>query len=91
MYTKLTLEISHAAEKDLQGIWRRNADSSHQAAGQITQKLAHKIFTLEYLAHQYPEVPESERFGLPYRQLDCDKYQVLFQVDKKHVQVLRIL
>lgn len=91
MYIKLTLEISHSAEKDLQTIWRRKAETSQLEAGQAAQKIAHKIFTLEYLAYQYPEVPESEQFGLVYRQLECEDHQVLFQVEKKHVQVLRIL
>ena len=91
MYIKLTLEISYTAENDLQNIWTKKATVSHQQASQTVQKIAHKIFTLEYLANQYPEVPESELFGLPYRQLECEDYQVLFQVDKKHVQVLRIL
>lgn len=91
MHTKLTLEISNTAEHDLKKIWEHKALANQQEAYRSVQKIAHKIFTLEYLADQYSELPESELFGIPYRQLDVEDCQVLFQVDKNHVQVLRIL
>jgi len=91
MYTKLTLEISPSAETDFREIWQKIAKFGHREASKTIQKIAYKIYTLEYLAYQYPEVLESGLFGLPYRQLDCENYQILFQVDKNHVQVLRII
>ena len=91
MHTKLTLEISARAEDDFTAIWEKQAEQSIEVASELVQKVAHKIFSLEYLAHNYPLVPETECFGVPYRELQCHPYKVLFQVDKQHVQVLRVL
>ena len=91
MHTKLTLEISHTAEKDFQQIWESGLEQGIDRASKTIQGIAHKIFSLEYLAYNYSEVPDCELFGIPYRQIMYEKHKVLFQIDKKHVQVLRIL
>ena len=91
MYTKLTLEISHTAEDDFKHIWKKCAEKGREVGAKVLQDIAHKIFTLEYLANNYPETSKNDHFGLPYREIDCDPYKVLFQIDKKYVQVLRIL
>ena len=91
MYTKLMLEISQVAEQDLQTIWNTTASHNPREASKLVQKLAYKIFTLEYLAHQYQELSPSQPSGDRYRQLECDGHRILFQLQQQHVQILRIL
>ncbi len=91
MYTKLMVEISQVAEQDLQTIWSTIASHNPREASRLVQKLAYKIFTLEYLAHQCQELSPNQPSDSHYRQLECDGHRILFQLQQQHVQILRIL
>jgi plasmid stabilization system protein ParE len=85
------VEITPAAERDVEEIWTYiTADSPENAAAFIL-RLEEQIDTLEQFPERCPLIPENELLGTTYRHLLYGAYRTIFRVSGRTVYILRII
>jgi len=91
MRVKYNVEITPAAERDVEEIWIYIADDSPENATTFILRLEEQIDTLEQLPERCPLIPENEQLGTSYRQLLHGAYRTIFRINDKTVYILRII
>ena len=91
MNIKYNVEITAAAEQDVEEIWIYIADDSPEKAHAFIIRLEEQIETLEQLPERCPLIPENEQLGTPYRHLLHGAYRTIFRITGKTVYILRII
>jgi toxin ParE1/3/4 len=91
MRVKYNVEITPAAERDVEEIWGYIADDSPDNAAAFFVRLEDQVDTLEQLPERCPLIPENEQLGTSYRHLLHGAYRTIFRISGKTVYILRII
>ena len=91
MHVTYKVEITRAAEGDVEEIWTYIADDSPENATAFIIRLEEQIDTLEQLPERCPLIPENEQLGTSYRHLLHGAYRTVFRTTGKTVYILRII
>ena len=91
MSVKYNVEITPAAERDVEEIWIYIADDSPESATAFIMRLGEQIETLERTPERCPLIPENEQIGTAYRHLLHGSYRTIFRIAEKTVYILRII
>lgn len=91
MRVKYNVEITPAAERDVEEIWTYIANDSPENATAFIMRLEDQIDTLEQLPERCSLIPENEQLGTSYRHLLYGAYRTIFRVAGKTVYILRII
>jgi plasmid stabilization system protein ParE len=91
MHVKYNVEITPAAERDVEEIWIYIANDSPENATAFILRLEDQINTLERLPDRCPLIPENELLGSSYRHLLYGAYRTIFRVAGNTVYILRII
>ncbi|GAB7026464.1 type II toxin-antitoxin system RelE/ParE family toxin [Geotalea toluenoxydans] len=91
MRVKYNVQITPAAERDVEEIWIYIADDSPENANAFIIGVEEQITTLEQLPERCPLIPENEQLGTAYRQLLYGAYRTIFRIAGKTVYILRII
>lgn len=91
MRVKYNVEITPAAERDVEEIWIYIAGDSPENATAFILQLEEQIGTLEKLPERCPLIPENEQLGTAYRHLLYGAYRTIFRIAGKTVYILRII
>lgn len=91
MSVKYNVEITPAAERDVEEIWIYIADDSPENATAFIVRLEEQIGTLEQLPERCPLIPENEQLGTAYRHQLHGAYRTIFRITAKKVYILRII
>lgn len=91
MPARFKVEITPAAEGDLEEIWTYISEDSPPRATHFIHELEKKTRTLERFPERCPLIPENEILGTPYRHLLVGKYRLIFRVADYVVYILRIV
>jgi len=91
MRVKYNVEITAAAERDVEEIWTYIADDSPENATAFILRLEEQLDTLEQLPERCPLIPENEQLGTSYRHQLHGAYRTIFRISGKTVYILRII
>ena len=91
MPVKYNVEISPAAERDVEEIWVYTAADSPENATAFIVRLEEQIDSLEQFPERCPLIPENELLGTAYRHLLHGAYRTIFRIAGKTVYILRII
>ena len=91
MRVTYNVEITPAAERDVEEIWTYIAADSPENATTFLLRLEEQIDTLEQLPERCPLIPENEQLGAAYRHLLHGAYRTIFRINGKTVYILRII
>jgi plasmid stabilization system protein ParE len=91
MRVKYNVEITPAAERDIEEIWIYIANDSPENAADFILRFEDQINTLERLPERCPLIPENELLGSFYRHLLYGAYRTIFRVAGNTVYILRII
>jgi len=91
MHVTYNVEITPAAESDVEEIWTYIADDSPENATAFILRLEEQLNTLEKLPERCPLIPENEQLGTSYRHLLHGAYRTIFRITGKTVYILRII
>jgi len=86
------LEISNAAEEDIQEAAAFIAADSPSAAIRWHTELWELIFSLDHMPSRFPVIPEAEKLGTPYRSAMHYSHRVVYRIDeaKNTVFIVRV-
>jgi toxin ParE1/3/4 len=90
MSEKFKINITPEAEKDLDEIWLYIAKDYSSRAEMFIKTLEKKIDALEIFPERCPKIRHSMLNG-EYRQLIYGNYRIIFRVEKKQVDILRVI
>jgi len=85
------VEITSAAERDIEDIWEYIAYDNPEDASFFISNLEEQIVTLESFPFSCPLVPENELLGTGYRHLLYGRYRIIFRVISSRVIIMRIV
>jgi toxin ParE1/3/4 len=88
---KSRVEVTAAAERDLEGILEYIAQDDPVAATAFVSRLEEQIGTLELFPERCPPVPENQLLGTSYRHLIHGHYRTIFRISDRRVIILRVL
>lgn len=91
MPAKYNVEITVAAERDVEEIWTYIAADSPENATAFIVRLEEQIDSLEQFPERCPLIPENEQLGTAYRHLLHGAYRTIFRIAGKTVYILRII
>jgi len=91
MPAKYSVEITPAAERDVEEIWTYIADDSPENATAFILRLEEQIEALEQFPERCPLIPENEILGTGYRHLIYGVYRTIFRITGKTVFIVRII
>lgn len=91
MSTRYSVEITPAAERDVEEIWSYIAADSQENATAFILRLEEQIGTLEQFPERCPLIPENEQLGTSYRHLPYGAYRTIFRIVGTTVIILRII
>jgi plasmid stabilization system protein ParE len=91
MPAKYSVEITPAAERDVEEIWSYIAADSQESATAFILRLEEQIETLEQYPERCPLIPENEQLGTSYRHLLYGAYRTIFRIIGTSVVILRII
>jgi toxin ParE1/3/4 len=86
-----SVEITPAAERDVEEIWTYIAADSQENATAFILRLEEQIETLEQYPEHCPLIPENEQLGTSYRHLLYGAYRTIFRIIGTSVVILRII
>jgi plasmid stabilization system protein ParE len=86
-----SIEITPAAERDVEDIWTYIAADSPGNATAFILRLEEQIEALEQIPERCPLIPENEHLGTSYRHLLYGAYRTIFRISGKTVYILRII
>ncbi len=85
------VEITLAAERDVEAIWDYLSVDSPGNATAFIVRLDDQIATLERVPERCSLILENELLGTSYRQLLFGAYRTIFRITGKSVYILRII
>jgi toxin ParE1/3/4 len=91
MPAKYSVEITPAAERDVEEIWTYIADDNPENATDFILRLEEQIEALEQFPERCPLIPENEILGTGYRHLIYGAYRTIFRITGKTVFIVRII
>lgn len=91
MAAKYSVQITPAAERDVEEIWTYIADDSPENATAFIVRLEEQIEALEHSPERCPLVPENELLGTDYRHLIYGAYRTIFRITGMTVVIVRII
>lgn len=91
MPVKYSVQITPAAERDVEEIWTYIADDSPENATSFILRLEEQIEALEEFPERCPLIPENELLGTGYRHLIYGAYRTIFRITGKTVFIVRII
>jgi plasmid stabilization system protein ParE len=91
MPVKYSVQITPAAERDVEEIWTYIADDSPENATSFILRLEEQIEALEQSPERCPLIPENELLGTGYRHLIYGAYRTIFRITGKTVLIVRII
>ena len=91
MPVKYSVQVTPAAERDVEEIWTYIADDSPEDATAFILRQEEQIETLEQLPERCPLIPENELLGTGYRHIIYGAYRTIFRITGKTVFILRII
>jgi len=91
MPAKYNVEITPAAERDVEEIWTYIADDSPDNATAFILRLEEQIEALEQFPARCPLIPENENLGTGYRHLVYGPYRTIIRISGKTVFIVRII
>lgn len=91
MPARYRVELTAAAEEDLESIWDWIASDSVGNATRFLRRIEAKLDTPERLPERCPPIPENEILGTDYRHLVMGDYRVIIRAAGGKVYVLRVL
>ena len=91
MPAKYSVEITPAAERDVEEIWTYIADDSPENATAFILRLEEQIEALEQFPKRCLLIPENEILGTGYRHLIYGAYRTIFRITGKTVFIVRII
>lgn len=91
MPVKYSVQITPAAERDVEEIWTYIADDSPENATAFILRLEEQIEALEQYPERCPLIPENELLGTGYRHLIYGSYRTIFRITGDTVFIVRII
>lgn len=91
MPAKFRVEITPAAERDIEAIWDYIAQDSPDNASAFIIALEEQIEALEHFPLRCTFIPENEILGTSYRHLLYGNYRTIFRIAGKTVVILRVI
>ena len=91
MPAKYRVDITHAAERDVDQIWTHIGSNSIENATRFVLQLEEEIRTLERFPYRCLSIPENALLGTEYRHLILGDYRVIVRIASSTVFVLRIV
>ena len=91
MPVKYSVQVTPAAERDVEEIWTYIADDSPENATAFILRLEEQIEALEQFPERCPLIPENELLGTGYRHIIYGAYRTIFRITGKTVFILRII
>ena len=91
MHARYSVEITPAAERDVEEIWSYIAADSRETATAFILKLEEQIETLEQFPERCPLIPENEQLGTSYRHLLYGAYRTIYRISGTTVVILRVI
>jgi toxin ParE1/3/4 len=85
------VEVTAAAEGDLESIWEWIASDSVANATRFLGDVESGIESLERMPGRCPSIPENEILGTDYRHLIIGNYRVIIRVTGSTVYILRVV
>ena len=86
-----SVDITPAAERDVEEIWAYIAADSPGNATAFLHRLEEQVKTLEQIPERCPLIPENEQLGTSYRHLLYGAYRTIFRISGKIVYIMRII
>ena len=91
MPAKYSVEITPAAERDVEEIWTYIADDSPENATAFMLRLEEQIEALEQFPERCPLIPENDILGTGYRHHIYGAYRTIIRITGKTVFIVRII
>lgn len=91
MPAKFKVEITPAAERDIEAVWDYIAQDSPDNASAFIIALEEQIEALEHFPLRCPFIPENAILGTSYRHLLHGNYRTIFRIAGKAVIILRVI
>jgi len=91
MPKKFNVDITAAAEADVDEIWEYIAQDDPVAATAFVLRLEEQVSTLERFPERCPFVRENELLGTAYRHLVHGNYRTIFKIVESRVIIMRVL
>jgi toxin ParE1/3/4 len=91
MPASYSVQITPAAERDVEEIWTYISEDSQEAAAAFILRLEEQINALEQFPERCALIPENEQLGTPYRHLLYGAYRTIFRISDRTVFILRII
>jgi toxin ParE1/3/4 len=91
MPKKFNVDITAAAEADVDEIWEYIAQDDPDAATAFVLRLEEQINILERFPERCPLVRENELLGAAYRHLVYGNYRTIFKIRESRVIIMRVL
>jgi toxin ParE1/3/4 len=91
MPKKFNVDITAAAEADVDEIWEYIAQDDPEAATAFVLRLEEQINTLERFPERCPLVRENELLGAAYRHLVYGNYRTILKIIESRVIIMRVL
>lgn len=91
MPAKYSVEITPAAERDVEEIWTYIADDSPEKATAFLLRQEEQIEALEQFPARCPLIPENEILGTGYRHLIYGAYRTIIRITGQTVFIVRIV
>jgi toxin ParE1/3/4 len=91
MPVKFDVEITPAAERDVEEIWTYIADDSPENATAFILRLEEQIDALEQFPIRCPLIPENDILGTTYRHLIYGAYRTIVRITGTKVFIVRII
>jgi toxin ParE1/3/4 len=88
---KFQVEITAAAQSDIQEIFQYIAADNQTAANNLILEIEKQIDSLEQFPLRCPVIPESFELGVEYRHVIYGYYRTIFRVESSRVIILRII
>ena len=91
MPAKYSVEITPAAERDVEELWTYIAEDSPENATAFILRLEEQIEALEQFPMRCPLIPENDILGTGYRHLIYGAYRTIIRITGKAVFIVRII
>lgn len=88
---KFRVEITAAAQSDIQEIFQYIAAGNQTAAINLIQEIERQIDSLETFPLRCPVIPESFELGVEYRHIMYGHYRTVFKIDRSRVIIMRVI
>ena len=85
------VDISSAAENDIQEIWSFIARDDPETATRFIRQLKKRVNTLQRSPRRCPLISENTLMHSRYRHLVYGKYRAIFRISDKRVLIVRVI